>query len=89
MVDANTKIFPQPVMNTFNLEFNIDQEKELLISVYNESGSLVKELFNGKVVPGKNVLSFNKSNLSNGIYFLVGTDQLNTKIIEEKIIVTD
>jgi len=83
----NTKVFPQPVHESFTLEFTVEKEQEIVISLFDEKGSLVKEFFNGKATEGNNVLSFNKANLANGNYVLIGTSKEGKPIIQEKIIV--
>ncbi len=87
-VDA-VKVFPQPVAETFSLEFTMAKEQELLLSLFDEKGALVKELYKGMAAEGINILSFNKNNLSVGTYLLLGTDTENNAVIREKIIVAN
>lgn len=80
------KVFPNPVIETFNVEFNLVETETIQISVIDLNGKKIKELFSGKALQGLNSFSFNKANLAVGTYFLTITD--NSKIIKnEKIIV--
>ena len=82
------KIFPNPIIETLNLEFTLNENTNLDINIIDLTGKTVKELFNGKAFQGVNNFSFNKANLSNGTYFLV--IKSNSKIIKnEKIIIAD
>lgn len=80
------KVFPNPVIETFNVEFNLEQTSTIEINVVDVNGKKVKELFSGKGLQGLNSFSFNKANLAIGTYFLTIND--DSKIIKnEKIII--
>ena len=70
------------------MEFNMEENTIIEIDIIDISGSVVKKLYNGRASQGENVFSFNKSNLSTGIYFLV--IKSSSKIIKnEKIIISN
>lgn len=80
------KVFPNPVYETFNLTFSLNENTELNINIYDAMGKLVKQLYQGKGKVGENVFSFNKANLAAGIYTI--SIESNQKIIKaEKIVV--
>ena len=82
------KVFPNPIVESFTIEFILDNTTNLLIEIIDVNGKLVKELYNGKGVSGTNNFSFNKANLANGTYFL--TIKNNSNIIKnEKIIINN
>ena len=81
-------IYPNPVIETFNIEFDLYARTKLNIQILDVNGKIVKPLFNGFGQIGTNVFSFNKSNLSNGIYFLNISSPFKT-IINEKIIISN
>lgn len=82
------KVFPNPIVESFTIEFTLENSTNLLIEVIDVNGKLVKELYNGKGVSGTNNFSFNKANLANGTYFL--TIKNNSNIIKnEKIIINN
>jgi Secretion system C-terminal sorting domain len=69
-VGGAAKIYPNPVYENFNVEFSLKENADITIAVTDMNGRIVKELYKGKATSGDNSFSFNKSNLSNGIYFL-------------------
>jgi len=83
---AETKIFPNPISNTFSVEFPLSENANLNISITDARGAIVKELYNGIGTTGENIFSFDKSNLADGVYFLV--IKTNDAIIKnEKIVI--
>ncbi len=81
-----TKIYPNPAYDMINIEFNLDQQSIIEISIFDLQGRMVKLLYKDGADRGKNVLSFNKGALSPGIYFI--KIQSNNQIISnEKIVV--
>lgn len=85
---SKLEIFPNPIVETFYVEFDLESGMEIEIFILDASGKLVKDLFKGTAHAGENVFTFNKSNLSNGTYFLVIENNSN-KIINEKISITN
>lgn len=85
---SSINIYPNPVIETFNIEFDLYSRTELHIQIVDINGKIVKVLFNGFGQTGTNVFSFNKSNLSKGIYFLNISSPHKT-IINEKIIISN
>lgn len=86
--DNQMKVFPNPVVETFNIEFTLEKTMDLTINVIDINGKIVKNLYNGKGLQGVNNFSFNKANLANGTYFLVITNN-STPIKNEKIIINN
>jgi hypothetical protein len=87
-VIKTTKLFPQPASDVFSIEFTLEKDRKLVITLYNEQGVPLKELFRGKAFGGDNILSFNQANLSNGLYLLVGSDLDDGSILlREKVII--
>jgi hypothetical protein len=85
---ANAKIYPNPIVSTYRVEFELTQEEIIQIQIFNVNGQLIKELFNGRSQKGANEFTFNKANLNAGVYFL--NIKSGTKIIKnEKIIVSE
>jgi hypothetical protein len=86
--DNEMKVYPNPVVETFALEFVLENTTDLVIEVVDVNGKSVKQLFKGKGIQGVNNFSFNKANLSSGTYFLVITNN-STIIKNEKIIISN
>lgn len=82
------KVFPNPIVETFTVEFNLLENTNLVISIFDISGKLIKELYNGKGLSGENVFSFNKANLAKGTYFLIINNTAQT-IKNEKITIAN
>ncbi len=82
------KVFPNPVIETFSVEFSLTETTDLEIGIFDITGKLVKEIYHGRGIQGDNVFSFNKANLSAGTYFLNIKNNFNT-IKNEKIIIAD
>ncbi len=86
--NSDIKVYPNPIVETFNIEFSLDNNTELNIEVIDITGKTIKVLYNGKGIHGLNNFSFNKSNLSSGTYFLVIKNNSKT-IKNEKIIINN
>lgn len=84
----NVKIYPNPVSETFNIEFKLDSPLNIEIQITDINGKLIKNLYNGRGLQGDNIFSFNKSNLSSGTYFLIIKNN-STQIKNEKIIINN
>lgn len=84
----SAKIYPNPVVETFVIEFDLPQTTELNISLFDISGNLIVQLHNGTANAGHNIFSFNKGQLSVGTYLLTISTNEKT-IINEKIVITE
>ncbi|MGE0568441.1 MAG: T9SS type A sorting domain-containing protein [Bacteroidia bacterium] len=82
------KVFPNPVVESFSVEFNLESAVSLKIKIIDINGKLIKLLYDGKGISGSNSFTFNKSNLSSGTYFLTIMDDSKT-IKNEKIIINN
>ncbi len=81
-----SKVFPNPVVDNFTVEFPLEDNENINISILDINGKVVKELYSGRGTSGENVFSFNKNNLSSGVYSLMITS--NSRLIRnEKIVV--
>ncbi|MEA3496688.1 MAG: T9SS type A sorting domain-containing protein [Bacteroidota bacterium] len=78
-------VFPNPVAEIMNIEFTLEQKKNIDISIVDINGKLVKLLYKDQVSKGKTHLSFNKKELESGIYFVVVSSG-NEIILKEKIL---
>lgn len=61
--------YPNPFNPTTSIQFNLPQESEVKLSVFNVLGEEVAELLNNKISAGYHSISFNGSELNSGIYF--------------------
>ncbi|HOY31052.1 MAG TPA: T9SS type A sorting domain-containing protein [Bacteroidales bacterium] len=82
------KVFPNPIVETFTIEFTLPEKRKFIINILDISGKIVKELYSGNSLKGINYFSFNKASLPAGTYFLVL--KANSDLIKnEKIIIAD
>lgn len=70
-------VFPNPISETFSLEFDMPNSDNITIEISDIQGKTVKQLYNGYAHMGLNSFSFNKSQLSAGTYFLIIKNQTN------------
>ena len=79
--------YPNPASDLIYIEFDIPYNSNIDISLYDISGQLVKQLINGEIATGKNLISFSLKPLRKGIYFISGKNSekifLTKKIIKE------
>jgi hypothetical protein len=80
------KVFPNPAINMFNLEFSLDKRSLVEIAINDVSGRMVKLLLKDMAEEGKNLFTFNKGVLANGIYFLQVRSE-NKIVANEKIVI--
>jgi hypothetical protein len=82
---AISNVYPNPVNNFANIEFNLNSISNVNIQLIDETGALIKELATNYIVGiGKQVFDFNLSSISNGNYFLLITS--NDFVIIREII---
>ncbi|MFI5148797.1 MAG: T9SS type A sorting domain-containing protein [Bacteroidia bacterium] len=67
---ASSTLYPNPLGETMNVSFNLDQQAYLSFEVYDMQGRLVKLLGRDKVKAGQNLFSFCVSPLTKGVYIL-------------------
>jgi hypothetical protein len=84
---SNLKIFPDPVSDQMTIQINLKGSAipSCEISILNNYGIIVDEIKIGNQVLHGNKLTWNKGNLSAGIYYLVV--KTNNEIMTEKFII--
>jgi hypothetical protein len=83
---VHLKLMPNPVIDIFAVEFELQESVDLSVTIIDATGKAVKELYHGKGHQGKNRFSFDKSNLAPGTYFLML--KTSTKMIKnEKFVI--
>jgi len=61
--------YPNPFNPTTKISFEIPQEGNVILSVYNLQGQKVATLVNGKLSAGSHEISFDANGLTSGVYF--------------------
>lgn len=80
-----TKVYPNPAIDMFSVELNLNSPEYLSFELYNANGQLVSVLLKDWVKVKQNVFSFSTHNLSKGLYVL--TVNGTSTHISKKIIV--
>jgi len=66
---AMLSAFPNPFTDKNNIEFQINEDADVILSIYNTDGKLIDELYRGKVQADQmNKFEFNAVNLPSGVY---------------------
>lgn len=65
----NVSVYPNPTATTANINFALKAAEQTTINVYDVTGKVVANVVNGKLNAGKNTVSVETANLTNGIYF--------------------
>jgi hypothetical protein len=60
---------PNPFAKTTSIEYAVPSAQQVTLTLYDESGRLVKELVNGMQSAGNHKVSFEQENLQGGVYF--------------------
>ena len=82
----NLSLFPNPSNKNFTtLTFDLENKAFINVSVFNNLGQNVKDVFNGELQQGKNNLTIKTSNLSKGLYFV--NINVNSKTVTKKLII--
>lgn len=85
-VSVPARVFPNPTSDLFKLEFSMEESAVVEISLFDPSGRMVKLLLKDRADEGKNLFSFNKGVLGNGVYFLQ-VKSANKIIANEKVVI--
>jgi PKD repeat protein len=66
----NYQVYPNPVNNQLNIEFNLLEKTAILGEIYDVTGRKVKTLFNNDYSLGTHRLDFDTSDLKAGLFFV-------------------
>lgn len=83
----NFKIFPNPVTNHTNIEFNLSSDAFISIVLKDIQGRDIADICKYKFEQGKQTITFSPGNLSSGLYYLAietGDSRLFKKVIVTK-----
>ena len=79
-------IYPNPVNGNSKIDYFLSKQQHITIDLYNIRGQKISNLFSGLCKSGRNEISLNIANLSNGIYFLK-LEKNEYKSITKKIVI--
>lgn len=82
---SSVVIYPNPVVDMFNMEINVPQNSNMEMSLVNLNGSVIftKQI---ELTSGSNVITENISSLSNGVYLVRFYNSLTNELIVKKLI---
>ena len=80
--EQNLKLYPNPVINSFVLEYTLEQNEVMTIGIYDINGKLIKAfLSNTKINKGRIKEQLDIRDLQSGIYIVrISSDSLNNNI---------
>ncbi len=68
-VIKNVNVLPNPFQESFNLQFNLEENSDLIIELYDAQGQLVKSLLQNNLNSGNHNVNIESNELSTGVYF--------------------
>lgn len=87
LANGEIAVFPNPVGDKLNLNFNLTETQNVVAGIYNLNGQLVKPLMNEELSWGEHDRNFNVADeMSTGIYlvkFTIGSNDYFKKIVVE------
>jgi hypothetical protein len=81
------KVFPNPMTSTATISYTLNENSAVNIDVYDISGRLVKNVFNGNQVKGEQKATFERGNLTPGMY--IYKLQVGSQVETGKIMITE
>ena len=79
-------IYPNPISKNLKMGYFLKNQQNITIDLYNIKGQKLFNLFSGFGKQGRNEISLNIANLSNGIY-LIKLDKSENKSLMKKILI--
>lgn len=79
-------VYPNPVIDIYTIDFELEKESAVRIHLYDVSGRKVKELFNDRLPASRNRFSFNRKALPNGQYF-VEVNVAGERVVKQVVLV--
>ncbi len=71
LVSFNTaRVFPNPTSGTATLAIELNRSTELTIAIYDMSGRMVQQVFNGQKTAGTEIFNIDLNNVNAGLYFV-------------------
>lgn len=81
----NLSVYPNPIANeNATLTFELTTNEKVEVTILNQLGQQLKNVFTGNMQPGINTLTIETANLSKGVYFvntLIGEQKITKKLI--------
>ena len=65
----NLQTLPNPFNNNLGIQFQLQKESVVIITIYDSKGGMVKQVYSGKRQAGVQQFGIDGTSWSNGIYF--------------------
>ena len=83
----NMKIYPNPAKINSNIEFTLDKDRTLDISIVDLSGRVIKQITSGEAVSsGQIERAINLDNISPGMYYVKITSEIGEQTLQRIIV---
>jgi len=88
LIDTESlNIFPNPFSETTEVDFNLSEQQDVSLRVFNIIGEIVYKSDEGKIEAGNHKIKINRKNLISGVYFL--RILIGEKVVTRKISIID
>lgn len=67
---AITGSYPNPFNPTTNIQYSIEKQQNIEITVYTTTGRKVETIFSGNKISGQHEVKWNATNMATGVYFV-------------------
>ena len=84
--ENTTVVFPNPAQDVATIRFNALLPGRITVSIYDNNGKKVHQVFYGAVSAGENELMFRTQQLVPGIYFVTVADEEGHEMAKEKLV---
>lgn len=82
--EMGLNVFPNPSVDVAQVNYNLDSETSVIISIYDVTGKLISSMDKGTQAAGRHFSMINTANMSNGFYTVsvqTGATRSTTKLI--------
>lgn len=84
--DPVAGLFPNPAVDGMVLNFTLETDEIITISITDMQGRLVRILWEDQAKAGKNIFTFSAQPLAKGVYFLEVVSQQGIQVLKEKFV---
>jgi len=78
--------YPNPFNPLTNIEFEIEKDAKVVLTIYNALGQKLFNIVNGQMEAGTHTIQFDASSLASGVYFYELTTNGNSKVLKMTLI---
>lgn len=75
--NVNLSVYPNPVSNLLNIEFEVGRQSNVTVEIYSVIGSRIATIYNNRNAMGNINVNYDVSNLPSGMYLVTVTNGQN------------